>query len=976
MEYFDFENITDYLKEVGTPYQSDSKGTKWFNDTREKLSFLVEQLSRVLKIQLVQNYSEKPNSQAGQNHGFILKHYVIIGCIPEHLSVVDKKIFIKLKIMKQENDVFFVSEIDINSKIKDNPYTKDRGKLRSETSRTFKIDSNFPKNWEDLIKLISPQIKTEVAYLEQYLGMTNIIENYKKHLQENGLADELFKWEILAKYKGRPNLDADKFVEEFKSIDFRNLLFYNAISVRNHLLTDRPEEYRKCFTTLFDETIPLKDRILRFDNEVLEVYRTLISHLGHHHDERTVSTFLTFHNPEKYTLYKDSFYRKYCTYLGVKPKKKGEKYIHYLELINDFINAHIKPDAELITLFRAKLPQEVFQDNHFMILAQDILYLTFDKKIDAELNNSTKKYWIYAPDKNAELWDEFYENAIMALGWDSLGDLNEYENRELIQRELQQIEQTQSTKRNDTAANIDFKEKMQVGDVVFVKRGRGELLGYGIVSSDCYFDEGRVYFKNCRDVEWKIKGVWKVDHSLVLKTLTDITDFTTEKAEFRYYYETLFALMNEPSEKNLNMKHPLNQILFGPPGTGKTYNSIRKAVEIASPDFDKLDWKDIKTKFDQLVESGQIVFTTFHQSMSYEDFIEGIKPETTENDTVTYQIKDGIFKLLCNDAKTPNQSGFEIAYEKLKAELSENELITLKTPRGNEFAISLNSNDNLSLHTGQLKEKQGTLTKENIQKQLSGEEKFRGWEGYFNGVVDYLKSKYGYSTSYNSDIQNYVLIIDEINRGNVSQIFGELITLIEESKRDGNDETLKITLPYSKEKFCVPSNLYIIGTMNTADRSVEALDTALRRRFSFEEMPPKYDLDQLNYTVGGETANHILATINKRIEKLLDKDHLIGHSFFMKKSNESGVEKMTDAFYKNIIPLLQEYFYGDYGKIGLVLGKDFVNIKSWDNANEMFAAFDYSNDFGEREVFEIIDHRADNTKFEQAIQLLMNKKIG
>ena len=139
----------------------------------------------------------------------------------------------------------------------------------------------------------------------------------------------------------------------------------------------------------------------------------------------------------------------------------------------------------------------------------------------------------------------------------------------------------------------------------------------------------------------------------------------------------------------------------------------------------------------------------------------------------------------------------------------------------------------------------------------------------------------------------------------MSQIFGELITLIEEDKRLGKDEALEVTLPYSKEKFGVPPNLYIIGTMNTADRSVEALDTALRRRFCFEEMPPLYELDGLKYKVSEYDASDILKTINTRIEKLIDKDHTIGHSYFLNENNESIVE----AFYKNIIPLLQEYFF-------------------------------------------------------------------
>ena len=165
----------------------------------------------------------------------------------------------------------------------------------------------------------------------------------------------------------------------------------------------------------------------------------------------------------------------------------------------------------------------------------------------------------------------------------------------------------------------------------------------------------------------------------------------------------------------------------------------------------------------------------------------------------------------------------------------------------------------------------------------------------------------------------------KFREGNVSQIFGELITLIEEDKRLGNKESLEITLPYSKETFGVPPNLYIIGTMNTADRSVEALDTALRRRFSFEEMPPKYELNELNYSIFGYKASDILKTINTRIEKLLNKDHTIGHSYFIVKEGKNEIEATVKAFYKNIIPLLQEFFYGDFGKIGLVLGNGFVN---------------------------------------------------
>jgi 5-methylcytosine-specific restriction protein B len=429
---------------------------------------------------------------------------------------------------------------------------------------------------------------------------------------------------------------------------------------------------------------------------------------------------------------------------------------------------------------------------------------------------------------------------------------------------------------------------------------------------------------------------------------------------------------------------PLNQILFGPPGTGKTYNTINKAIAIANPNFDlKQPRKKIKEEFERLMKEGQVVFTTFHQSMNYEDFIEGIKPlKPNQVDThLKYDVLPGIFKKVCQDAKTPNLVGFDSAFEKLKEELTTTELLSLKTPTGKEFSVSLNSNDNLTLHTGQDKEKQGTLTKENIQKQINGEEKFKGWEGYFKGVINYLKTKYKYSENESVVGKNYVLIIDEINRGNVSQIFGELITLIEEDKRLGKDEALEVILPYSKDKFGVPSNLYIIGTMNTADRSVEAIDTALRRRFSFEEVPPKYDLDELQYEFAGVKGFEILQNLNKRIEKLLDKDHQIGHSYFMKKNGNDVKEILLTSFYKNIIPLLQEYFFGDFGKIGLVLGQGFVQKKEWNKDSDSFAEFDYesASEFDDRPVYEIIDHRdndqADDS-FVNAIKTLMNKKIG
>ncbi len=452
--------------------------------------------------------------------------------------------------------------------------------------------------------------------------------------------------------------------------------------------------------------------------------------------------------------------------------------------------------------------------------------------------------------------------------------------------------------------------------------------------------------------------------------------------------------IKNPNEQNGNKEviSMLNRILYGPPGTGKTFNTINQALSIADPDFQKerKSRKEIKERFDQLIEEGQIVFTTFHQSMSYEDFIEGIKPVNTESDgSLTYEIQPGIFKALCDSAQTRNSHGFDTAYKKLQerlAQLNENEKLPLTTPTGKEFSISLNSKGNFYLYTGQDQNRQGVLTKDNLRKQINGEDIW--YQGYNTGVLNLLEREYGYSPNQLETAKDYVLIIDEINRGNVSQIFGELITLIEDDKRLGKSEGISITLPYSKQKFGVPSNVYIIGTMNTADRSVEALDAALRRRFSFIEMPPKPALiktegklkDKAGILDVGDLGSidlaNLLEVINKRIEKLLDSDHQIGHSFFLP---VSSISSLKEVFQNKIIPLLKEYFYGDFGKLGLVLGKGFFEPTET-SSTSIFADFgDFdSNDFSERVIYKLKNISSDELSgmndddFFEAISKLLN----
>ncbi|MFN3773603.1 McrB family protein [Cloacibacterium normanense] len=422
-----------------------------------------------------------------------------------------------------------------------------------------------------------------------------------------------------------------------------------------------------------------------------------------------------------------------------------------------------------------------------------------------------------------------------------------------------------------------------------------------------------------------------------------------------------FAPLNYFSESTF----PLNQILYGPPGTGKTYNTINKALEIINEDevkqLDFNDRKAVKDLFDKKLKEGQIMFTTFHQSMSYEDFIEGIKPEIEEDEegrkSVIYEVKKGIFKQIAEEARKiryqsedlSQQYTFDDAWDDLVSEAyeylekEESLILNIQTVGMGLKVVDISEKGNLKVQPKSSKEAKIYTVSFSRAKKLQEafpdlsvikniDKEFRAVIGGSNStaywaVLNYINQKINSeSTIIQQEIpldpKPYVLIIDEINRGNISQIFGELITLIEEDKRLGKKEALEVILPYSKEKFGVPLNLYIIGTMNTADRSVEALDTALRRRFSFVEMMPEYEaLNKIQFD--DFHLGELMKTINSRIEALLDRDHTIGHSYFINiKPHDS--EALKEAFANKIIPLLQEYFYHDYEKLALILGEGFV----------------------------------------------------
>lgn len=596
--------------------------------------------------------------------------------------------------------------------------------------------------------------------------------------------------------------------------------------------------------------------------------------------------------------------------------------------------AHLYSDNHILNVFSKEKLKEIakrlgvefdkkisFYDLQDLVLKQkspEEDYFTFAENLWDLIDSNETHYWLYSPGEQAVMWDEFYDEGIMALGWDELEDLENYTDRKSILEALIDNYGGGEDQRNNVSAIDDFchgENKINIGDIVIVKKGTKTLLGYGRVTSDYYYDENREEFLHCREVKWFKKGEWNLDFTLPRKTLTDVTTYNSDIEGIKYA-QYLLNIMNENTQDQENnlviklLKYKPQIILQGPPGTGKTREARRIAKALLG-----------LGENDSLEGNEQFKLIQFHPSYSYEDFVRGIvaKPNE-EGDGILYTAEN---KVLAEFAREALEAPFEpIKWEEFRNYiLKEKEKGDVFFDKGKtiKFDFIKKYEDGDAIHVQCLEDLEKNKWKAgenglNLPKNFTSEnlednfiifkENQKKKDGYWSDIVDYFID---WAKKYKK--KPYVLIIDEINRANLSAVLGELIYALEYR---GEAVQSMYTIE-GENNLILPPNLYIIGTMNTADRSVGHIDYAIRRRFAFVNVLPKDLTSELGDQFDSVLFAKVTDLFNTNLSPEFKKEDLqLGHSYFITKNTPIDIRWEYE-----IKPILLEYI-----KDGILIGQD------------------------------------------------------
>ena len=798
--------------------------------------------------------------------------------------------------------------------------------------------------------------------------MQRILSQYKESF-DAWFPEEMYKWRAVQCFQDHWRLEAPDFSEMLQDslAQASNLLDTNysyPTKMITYFAEKEPNTVREMFRQLLDFDVDLVERIHAFEqtaDTLLIRYKSKESMKQHFQTDRTVCTYLFFTRPEQSFLYQYGKCKAFLKEIGSSaPCKMGDtqNVITYHKVATQVLR-HVEQDDELLHKEQEMLQalgKEYYADAAHHLLTDDIIY--FGSRLHKE------DYWPaltdYDPEISAKQWNVLLADPAICTE----------ENRQTLQHMRQlggEATCTQlSIRFGNTAAHYN-------SSLVQLARRVYEKTGCPLVQNEK------------ENQKW-----WPI---LFIGRSTLKGQPGTYSWKLREELED--ALRSLPmKEGDPTVSFAKNTILFGPPGTGKTYQTANYAVAIIEgkslKEIQAEDHEKVLERYRQYRQDNRIEFTTFHQSFGYEDFIEGIRPkflgENEEEATgeIQYEIAKGVFKAFCQKAQvtvTDTQQtlyGFSDAPSIWKVSLAstgENALRTYCMDHDcirigwDEYGESVTDETNysvggknvlnafynrmqvgdivLSCYSARTIDAIGVVTGDpewlpteeryrrcrNVKWLLKGKqidiEEFRLSRALVQSTVYQLDTtaaevikvleKNGFASTHAVKSKPYVFIIDEINRGNISKIFGELITLIEPSKRLGQSEELQVRLPYSQKLFGIPDNVYLLGTMNTADRSIALLDTALRRRFSFVEMMPDSSVLE-GIQVEGISIPQLLTTLNRRIEVLFDREHTLGHAFFTPLRRSPTLQTLGGIFRDRIVPLLQEYFYDDYDKVRLILG--------------------------------------------------------